>query len=193
MVGKSPGLTQGCVAFAVGVAVSGVAAAQAPTWLVDGSCRDGQTQGRYELRDGNGGLRVVGAFNLGRRTGSFIFWTAAGARIAHIPYDDDARNGTLATWYETRGSDREPSRRFESAWRRGVRDGLTRTWYANGQRRTETEYVEGRIVTTIGWTNAGERVSDSAARDIAARDATAADAEYAELEALVREHLPRCD
>jgi hypothetical protein len=48
-------------------------------------------------------------------------------------------------------------------------------------------------VTTIGWTNAGTRVSDSTARDIAARDATAADAEYAELEALVRDHLPRCD
>ena len=193
MVGKSARLTCGRVVFAVGVAAAGAAVAQAPAWLVDGSCRDGQPQGRYELRDPSGNLRVAGAFNLGRRTGSFIFWTATGARIAHIPYDEDVRNGTLATWYETRGSDREPPRRFESAWRRGARDGLTRSWYAGGQLRSETQYVQGRLVTTTGWTNAGTRVGDSTARDIAARDAAAADTEYAELESLVRDHPPRCD
>ena len=48
-----------------------------------GSCRDGQPHGRYELRDRRGKLRVAGAFNRGRRTGSFIFWTAAGSRCPH--------------------------------------------------------------------------------------------------------------
>ena len=193
MAGKDAQLTRAWVVCAVGVAVSGATVAQETQWLVDGSCREGQPHGRYELRTGSGSLRVAGAFNLGRRTGSFIFWSSQGARIAHIPYDDDARNGTLATWYETRGGDREPPRRFESAWRRGERDGLTRTWYAGGQRRSETEYLQGNLATSIGWTNAGTRVSDAVARDIAKRDAATADAEYAELEALVHDHLPRCD
>ena len=195
MVGKGPRLTRGLFVFVVGVAVAGAAVAQpsAPAWLVDGGCRDGLAHGRYELRSGGGNLRVAGAFNLGRRTGSFIFWTDDGVRIAHITYDDDARNGTLATWYATRRGDREAPRRFESAWRRGERDGLTRSWYAGGQRRSETEYVHGRVTAAAGWTNAGTRVGDAIARDLAARDAAAADAEYAELEGLVRDHLPHCD
>ena len=111
-------------------AASGVAGAAAPAFIVDATCRDGQPNGHYELRNADGALRVAGAFHYGKRTGSFIFWNDRGARIAHIPYDDGVRNGTLATWYDRKVSG-EPPRRFESAWRRGVRDGLTRTWYAD--------------------------------------------------------------
>jgi hypothetical protein len=172
---------------------AGVVCAQPPTWIVEGSCRDGHPHGRYELRTGSGALRVAGAFNHGKRTSSFIFWSARGSRIAHIPYDEDQRNGTLALWYATPVAGVEPPRRFESVWRRGERDGTTRSWYRDGHRRSETEYERGRQVTSVGWTDAGGRLPDTAARDIASRDAVAADAHYAELEALVLAHLPRCD
>ena len=190
MVGQVARLTPFLFALSV---VSGIASAQQPTWIVDGSCRDGEPHGRYELRSGNGTLRVVGAFNHGKRTGSFIFWTVSGSRAAHIPYDDDLRNGTLATWHETRLVASEPPRRFESMWRHGARDGLTRSWYSDGHRRLETEYARGRQAASIGWTAAGARLSERAAGEIAERDALLADAYYAELEALVRNHLPRCD
>ena len=173
-------------------AASGVAAAAAPGWIVDATCRDGQPHGHYELRNADGALRVAGAFHYGKRTGSFIFWNDRGARIAHIPYDDGVRNGTLATWYD-RKSGAEPPRRFESAWRRGTRDGLTRTWYADGHHRSETEYVRGRLVSSTGWSDAGARLTERGARELADRDAASADALYAELEALVKRHLPRCD
>jgi hypothetical protein len=189
-VGQGARLTPFLLALYV---VAGVVSAQPPTWIVDGGCRDGQPHGRYELRAGNGELRVVGAFNHGKRTGSFIFWTASGSRVAHIPYDDDLRNGTLATWYEARTARAEPARRFESMWRQGARDGLTRTWYADGHRRSETDYERGRQVTSAGWTDTGIRLQERAARDIAERDAATADAYNAELEALVRTHLPHCD
>src|SRR5207237_5726346 len=39
------------------------------------ACRDGAPHGAYELRASDGQLRVAGAFNRGKRTGSFIFWT----------------------------------------------------------------------------------------------------------------------
>lgn len=191
MVGEDARLTR-LLAGVLYVAAS-IADAQAPVWIVDGGCRDGQPHGRYELRTAAGNLRVAGAFNHGKRTGSFIFWTSSGARIAHIPYDDDSRNGTVATWYGTRQPAVEPPRRFESMWRRGARDGLTRTWYVDGHRRSETEYAEGRLIDTVGWTDTGARMAERAARDIAERDAAAADAEYAALEALVRSHLPNCD
>ena len=190
MVGKKARLTP--LAFACWLA-AGLAAGESQTYVVDGNCRDGLAHGRYELRSADGNLRVVGAFNYGKRTGSFIFWDASGSRVAHIPYDDDARNGTLATWFHEPAGGVEPARRFESTWRRGARDGLTRTWYRDGHRRTEAEFEHGGIVASAGWSDAGPRLPERAARDAVERDATAADASYAELEALVRTHLPRCD
>jgi hypothetical protein len=163
-----------------------------PAWVVDAACRDGVPQGPYQLRTPDGRLRVSGAFNNGKRTGSFIFWSSDGVRVAHVPYDDDERNGTVATWYPGRPGV-EPARRFESAWRRGRREGLTRSWYADGRRRSEAEYAFGALAATAGWTDAGVRLDDAAARALAQRDAESADAEYAALDRLVREHLPRCD
>jgi hypothetical protein len=175
------------------VVAANAAGAQPPAWIVDGNCRDGTPHGRYELRTGSGELRVAGAFNHGRRTGSFIFWMASGSRVAHIPYDDDVRNGTLATWYEARAAGAEPARRDESTWRRGVREGLTRTWYRDGHRQTEAEFEHGIVVTSAGWADAGARLSDRAARDAAERAAAAAEQRYVELEALVRTYVPHCD
>ena len=193
MVGQGASLTR-LLAVATSIAAA-TAFAQSPGFVVDGGCRDGQPHGHYELRTRGGDLRVAGAFNHGKRTGSFIFWSESGARVAHIPYDDDARNGTIATWYEAVATpgNAEPRRRFESMWRHGERHGLTRTWNADGRRRSETEYEHGRQVARTGWSDAGARLSDRAAQGIAARDAAAADRVYAELEALVRGHLPQCD
>ena len=194
MAGEAARLTRALAAMASVAAVSVVAvdAATSATWRVDATCRDGRPQGPYELRSANGQLRVAGAFNEGKRTGSFIFWTQDGVRAAHIPYDEGVRSGTIATWYAGEPG-REPPRRLESAWRHGSRDGLTRSWYADGRRRLEAEYAAGRIVASVGWTDAGEPMSDAAAHALAERDAEAADAYYAELEALIGDHLPRCD
>ena len=193
MVGEAARLRRAAAALAAAtLLVARGAAAPPPVWTVEGNCRDGRPQGPYELRGESGQLRVAGAFNEGRRTGSFIFWAANGARVAHVPYDDDVRNGTIAIWYP--GSPgREPPRRLESVFHRGNRDGLTRTWYADGHRRSETEYAAGRIVASAGWSDSGASLGDEAAREIARRDAADADADYAELDALIREHSPRCE
>lgn len=190
MVGKSSRLRP--LAFACWL-FAGLAVAESPNFVVDGSCRDGLAHGRYELRSADGRLRVAGAFNHGRRTGSFIFWDASGSRVAHIPYDDDVRNGTLATWFQAPGREMEPARRFESTWRHGARDGLTRTWYRDGHRRTEAEFRQGAAIVASAWSDAGTRLPERAARDTVASDAAAADGDYAALEALVRTHLPHCD
>jgi hypothetical protein len=170
-----------------------VAAAPAESYVVDGGCRDGLAQGRYELRTAGGTLRAAGAFNHGRRTGSFIFWDPSGARIAHIPYDDDARHGTLASWYEGAAAGAEPARRQESTWREGLRDGPMRTWFRDGHRRSEADFAHGTLVAATAWSDAGTKSTERVARDVVERDAAAADALYTNLEALVRTHLPHCD
>lgn len=171
-------------------------AAQAPAAAdealrASGGCRTGRAHGPYQLRGGDGQLRVAGAFNDGTRTGSFIFWRANGVREAHVPYDNGVRNGTVAAWYDGPPG-REPVPHFESAWRHGRRDGQARSWYPDGHRRSETEYVNGRIVASAGWTASGEPLSDAAAREQAQRDERVADAEYARHDALIRNHMPNC-
>src|SRR3982750_2852733 len=79
------------------IAFSGVVSGQ--PYVVAGNCRDGAPNGSYELRTSDGRLRIAGAFAHGRRTGTFLFWAATGARTALIPYDDDAKVGTVALWY----------------------------------------------------------------------------------------------
>jgi hypothetical protein len=190
VVGEGTRLTR--LLLAALLLATAVRAAAQPVWAVDGGCRDRQPHGRYELRD-HGNLRAVGAFNHGKRTGSFIFWTVDGARVAHIPYDDDIRHGTLATWFAPRSAGGDPPRRFESSWRRGTRDGPTRSWYRDGRPRGESDYAHGQLIAAAAWLETGARVPERTARDIAARDAGIADALHAELEALVRTHLPHCD
>jgi antitoxin component YwqK of YwqJK toxin-antitoxin module len=190
-VGGATPLTR-ALAAAAALALAMHAAAEQTTWKAIANCRDGRAQGPYQLRSDNGQLRVAGAFNEGTRTGSFIFWRNNGVREAHVPYDDRGlRNGTVATWYDG-PADREPPRHVESAWRRGLRDGTTRTWYPDGRPRSQVEYAQGRIVTSIGWTETGEPLPEAAARRLAEADEQAADAEYAQRNALVADHMPSC-
>jgi hypothetical protein len=173
------------------VVAQGLAAAD-DVLRASSGCRAGRPQGPYQVRGDNGQLRVAGAFNDGTRTGSFIFWRANGVREAHVPYDNGVRNGTLALWYPGPPG-REPARRFESVWHHGSRDGEMRSWYADGQRRSDADYAAGRIVSAIGWTDTGARLGDAAARELAEHETASADAIYGELDTLIRDHLPRCD
>lgn len=192
MVGATARLIRAIAGVGAVVLSAGIEAAPAPAWVVDAACREGHPQGRYELRDGDGQLRVAGAFNDGRRAGSFIFWSGAGVRLAHIPFDDDARNGTLALWHDGPAG-REPVRWLESVWHHGVRDGQTRSWFGDGRPRDESEYVEGRLAASRGWTDAGERLTDDVALERARADAATEDAYFSALDQIVRDHLPRCD
>jgi len=183
---------------AIGRALAAVAALAfvteleaATAWKATGNCRDSRAQGPYQLRSDNGQLRVAGAFNEGTRTGSFIFWRDNGVREAHVPYDNGLRSGTVATWYEG-ASDREPPRHVESEWRHGLRDGTTRTWYPDGHPRSQSEYGNGRIVSSSAWSDAGERLPEDAARALAETDEQTADAAYAGLDDRITTHMPNC-
>jgi antitoxin component YwqK of YwqJK toxin-antitoxin module len=171
----------------------------APLWaaaadlVASVGCRDGAPNGAYELRMPDGRLRILGAFAKGRRTGTFLFWAATGARIAIVPYDDDAKVGTVAVWHSSSAPDAEPRRKLEAAYAAGVRHGITRSWHANGRQRTEYLYERGSLVAARAWSESGVPLPEPEARRVAERD-VAADAEFlSDLERTIAENGPRCD
>ena len=103
----------GSLALAVAASSALLAPVAAQDLVVEGNCREGQPHGAYELRSPAGQVRVVGAFNKGRRTGSFLFWSSRGVRIAQLPYDDGALSGTLALWYTNGERTAEPAPKLE--------------------------------------------------------------------------------
>lgn len=167
-----------------------VAAAQA--LVASGACRDGIPNGMYELRTPDGKLRVAGAFAMEHRTGTFLFWTSAGARIAVIPYEDDARSGTVAAWYVRDRAATESSHRLEVPFVAGERHGTSRSWYDDGKPRGEYVYERGRLLDARGWTEAGTPLPASVARAQAGGDERRDDRFIGSLERLVAGHKPHC-
>jgi len=168
----------------------GLCAAQ--PFTAEGHCRNGQPHGNYELRDAKGNVRAVGAFNRGKRTGSFIFWSSEGVRIAHLPFDEDALSGTLALWYSGKAT-REPQRKLEAVYSRGKLNGDKRSWYPDGRTRGEYRYEDGALREASATSESGKAMSGADARALAQRDAATDDAFVATLLATVAANPPRCD
>ncbi len=190
MVGAAPRLKPTLVGCALTLA-AGQALAQ--PYVVVGQCRSGVPNGAYELRMPDGGLRVVGAFAQGRMTGTFIFWTAGGARTAVLPLDNDARNGTLALWYTTPQNRSEAGRKLEAPYVDDRLHGIKRSWFANGVQRGEYRYEHGVLVDAHAWTEAGAPLPEADARSLASGDVDADEQDYARLLAMVRENPPVCE
>lgn len=188
MVGATPVVLR-IVTGVLALIVCGTPAAQ--TYVAKGHCRDGQPHGVYELRDTKGTVRAVGAYNRGKRTGSFIFWSSDGVRIAHLPFDEDALSGTLAMWYAGKQA-REPQRKLEAAYRNGQLDGDKRSWYPDGRARAEYRYDNGTLRAASAITESGKPLGETEALALAQRDAVTDDAFVASLLAIVRDHPPSC-
>jgi antitoxin component YwqK of YwqJK toxin-antitoxin module len=160
--------------------------------VASGACRDGAPNGAFELRMPDGRLRVLGAFAKGHRTGTFLFWSATGARSAVIPYEDDLKVGTVALWYAPATRQGELRRRLESAYSAGALHGLTRSWHTNGKRRAEYRYERGELAAVEAWGETGEPLPEPAARRLAERDRATEAELYADLERTIAENLPLC-
>jgi len=179
------------LAVLVVAALLAVSESDAQTFAVQGACRDGVPHGAWQLTDASGHLRVLGAFSRGRRTGSFIFWDANGARIAHLPYEEDAKNGTLALWY-ARGSGVEGPQRLEAVYAAGRLNGVVRAWDSSGRLRGEYRYAAGTLAEAKAWDPRGRELAEQEARAQAAKDASVNESYLQTLEALVARHARSC-
>ncbi|MEO7132995.1 MAG: hypothetical protein ABI024_02135 [Vicinamibacterales bacterium] len=164
----------------------------AQDYAIDAGCREGRPHGAYELRDGSGRVRVVGAFARGKRSGSFLFWSSSGVRIAHLPFDDDALSGTLALWYSTADRTGEGRPKLEAAYADGRLHGLKRSWFPDGRARAEFRYDKGTLVDARAFSEAGRALSAAEANALAASDLATDERYYATLNDIVRGHRPYC-
>jgi len=162
---------------------------------VHAACRDGRPHGAYELRSTTGQLRVAGAFNRGKRTGSFIFWTSDGSRVAHIPYDEDHVSGTLSLWFQQGATNNggDPQQKLQAGFAAGRRNGISRSWYPNGRPRAFFRYEADALADAKAWSAAGVPLAEGEARELALRDREEDETYYASLDAIVATHLPACE
>ena len=180
--------------FLVGCAFAlAVAQALGQPYVVSGQCRYGVPNGGYELRMPEGRLRVVGAFTHGHMTGTFIFWSATGARVAVMPFDNDARSGTVALWYTPPDGRVEAGRKLEAPYVNDRPHGIVRSWHPNGRLRAEYRYNHGVLSNARAWSESGVPLANTEAERLAARDAANNEKFYASLLAIVRVNLPPCD
>ena len=162
-------------------------------YVVTGNCRDGRPHGAYELRMPDGQLRVAGAFNQGKRIGSFLFWSSSGVRIALLPYDEDVKSGTVALWYSVTKPKTDPRPKLEAVYANGRFAGSTRSWYPDGRPRAEFRYEHGVLAEARAWNARGAPLSEADARAMAARDSVADEQFYNTLEGIVRDNPPQCE
>jgi antitoxin component YwqK of YwqJK toxin-antitoxin module len=177
------------VAFAIAVSAP---VARAEQFSVTGSCRDGVPHGAWQLKTSQGAPRALGAFSHGKRTSSFIFWNASGVRIAHLPFEDDLRNGTVAAWRERPAKNGEGAQRLEAVYAMGKLHGIKRVWHPDGRVRGEYTYADATLVEAKAWDAQGRALAPPAARAQAGRDHASDEAFFATLDALVAAHLPGC-
>lgn len=187
MVGKTFALIVGVVAALASLSTV------AQDLQVHAACRDGAAHGAYELRAADGQLRVAGAFNRGKRTGSFIFWSSGGVRVAHIPYDEDQVSGTLSLWFLQTYPRGDPAPKLQAAFAAGHRNGESRSWYPNGQPRAIYRYEMDVLAEVQAWSAVGAPLSESDARELALRDRDEDEKYYASLDAIVVAHRPVCE
>ena len=180
------------LAAAIAITLSPAQSAQAQAMQAQGSCRDGLPHGAYELHGPSGQLRVAGAFSRGQRTGSFLFWSSSGARLAQLPFEAGELSGTLALWYMPGPGGAAARPKLEAVYARGRLAGLKRSWFPNGALRAELAYDNGVLTGARAFDEAGRAMREQDARALATRD-EAADRDYlASLDDIVRQNLPRC-
>ena len=141
----------------------------------------------------DGRLRVVGAFAHGKKTGTFIFWNASGARVAVIPYQDDDKAGTVALWYTVPGARRELQRKLEAPYVENRLHGIKRSWNPRGGRRAEFRYQRGALIDAKAWRDDGTPRPKPEAEAQAAADEATDRQLFAALEALIHDHPPHCE
>ncbi len=174
-------------------AIVPVATVAAATYVVTGQCRDGRPHGAYELRTPDGHLRVAGAFNHGKRVGTFLFWSTTGVRIALLPFADDVLDGTVALWYSTGDAKSTPKPKLEAVYAAGRPSGSARSWYPDGRMRAQYRYAQGVLAEALAWSAKGAPLSDAEARALAQHDTAEDQQIYGALEAMLRDNPPNCE
>ena len=157
-------------------------------------CRDGIAHGAYRVEGRQGKLRIEGRYADGLRDGEFVFYSAAGAKAIALPYSSDLIDGTVRAWHVSGAEPGTQSElKLESDISAGFIEGRYRTWYENGNRRSDFVVEEGEIVSAQTWNPDGSVLDIGNPSDLLQTDIEADFTYYARLEQVMEAFPPACE
>jgi len=118
---------------------------------VSAACEGGVASGAYRVESAQGNPRIEGAYANGLRDGDFVFYTADGAKMIVLPYTKGLLHGTIKAWHVGDSGGGDPGLKLVSDIRAGFIQGRHRTWYENGQQRSDFVIEDGEITAGKAW------------------------------------------
>ncbi|HKJ50022.1 MAG TPA: hypothetical protein VKB27_00900 [Gammaproteobacteria bacterium] len=160
--------------------------------VVDAECDGGVANGGYVVRADPGTVRIEGRYSRGLREGEFVFYSAAGEKLIVLPYTRGLINGTVRAWHAP-GANREATGlKLESDLSAGFVDGHHRTWYANGNPRSDFTVKDGEILSANTWNPDGSELEINSDSAFLQSEIETDFAYYRRLEQLLDAYPPEC-
>jgi len=168
------------IAFLVAVFLTaGCAAHYGPPSRAEVARVNGMPQGPVVVYDGWGHVETRGTFQNGLKEGIWTYYVSTGHKVVEVSYRNGLKDGLCRMWY---GPFIEQGRyvgnlKLELTFQKGQPTGTRRRWYPSGEKDTEVEFENGRIVRARVWEKSGEELPPSKAMS-EAEDEWRADLKY---------------
>jgi hypothetical protein len=160
--------------------------------VVDADCEGGLANGGYVVRAGPGPVRIEGRYSQGRRDGEFVFYSAGGEKLIVLPYTRGLINGTVRAWHAPAADGDKPGLKLESDLNAGFVNGRHRTWYANGNPRSDFTISDGEILSANTWNPDGSELEINSDSAFLQAEIETDFAYYRRLEQLLDAYPPGC-
>jgi hypothetical protein len=157
---------------------------------VDAECRGEIPHGAYVVASAAGAVRIEGRYADGLRSGIFTFFGPAGGKLIVLPYTKGLIDGTVRAWHAPDGTD--SGLKLISDISAGFIEGRYRTWYENGNPRSDFVVENGEIVSAETWNPDGSALEIGDPSALLQADIDSDFAYYARLEQVMDSFPPAC-
>jgi hypothetical protein len=140
---------------------------------------NGKPEGPVIVYDGWGRVETRGRFQNGLKEGTWTHHVSTGQKVVELSYRNGLKDGLCRMWY---GPWKNQGRfagnlKLEITFHKGRPNGTRRRWYPGGEKDSEVEFDNERIVGARVWEKGGKELPASKAM-LAAEDEWRADQEY---------------
>ncbi|MGD2170497.1 MAG: hypothetical protein PVI79_07505 [Gammaproteobacteria bacterium] len=160
--------------------------------VVDTECEGGVANGSYVVRAETGTVRIEGHYLQGVRDGEFIFYSPGGEKLIVLPYTKGLINGTVRAWHVPAANGDASGLKLESELSAGFVDGRHRTWYANGNPRSDFTIEDGEILSGDTWNPDGSELKINSDSAFLQAEIETDFAYYSRLEQVLDAYPPEC-
>jgi len=158
----------------------------------DAECDGGIANGSYVVRADPGPVRIEGRYSQGMRDGEFVFYSVAGDKLIVLPYTKGLINGTVRAWHAPGANGDARGLKLESDLSAGFVNGHHRTWYANGNPRSDFTIRDGEILSANTWNPDGSELEINSDSAFLQSEIESDFAYYSRLEQLLDAYPPGC-